>query len=523
MDAEGLLDNFEKIASAPDGVGRLRELILQVAVHGKLVQQDPSEGSARDVLKSIAKSGEVDRAAAIDVFPTDLNSIPASWEWVRLRDVTRFDIGRTPKTKVSEYWSADGVPWVSIADMPAGGTVTATKKRVSRKAVEEVFKTPAAGVGTLLMSFKLTIGKVALLGVSAFHNEAIVSLRPRFPELRDYLFKILPVVARGGKTKNAIKGKTLNKASLGALPIPFPPLAEQRRIVARVEKLTALCDELEARQERRKAVRKAAQTSALEALSSADGPHAFARAWDRVRANWEALTAHPDSIPPLRQAILQLAVQGKLLKQDPKDRPASSILAALNAEDDESSRTSSRSRTTSTALSAEELAFLAPPGWTWARFGDIADIAGGVTKGRNLAGRRLVSWPYLRVANVQAGYLDLARMKEIEIPVEELERYELHPGDVLLTEGGDWDKLGRSAVWQGEISPCAHQNHVFRARPRSADLQSDWLSPIHKLPTWSRLFSELREADHKSRVHKYDTAQGLPRSDSTRLRAGPDS
>src|ERR1051326_1539430 len=91
----------------------------------------------------------------------------------------------------------------------------------------------------------------------------------------------------------------------------------------------------------------------------------------------------------------------------------------------------------------------------------VCDIVSGVTKGRKLDGRETATFPYLRVGNVQADHLDLSIIKEIEIPPDELEQYRLIPGDVLLTEGGDWDKLRRSAIWTGKIENCIHQNDIF--------------------------------------------------------------
>src|SRR5688572_25654056 len=88
---------------------------------------------------------------------------------------------------------------------------------------------------------------------------------------------------------------------------------------------------------------------------------------------------------------------------------------------------------------------------------DLADLATGVAKGRKLAGRDTVTVPYLRVANVQAGHIDLSEVKQIQVLPEDVARYALRPGDVLMTEGGDPDKLGRGGVWDGSISPCIHQ------------------------------------------------------------------
>ncbi|MBI5354258.1 MAG: restriction endonuclease subunit S [Chloroflexi bacterium] len=96
--------------------------------------------------------------------------------------------------------------------------------------------------------------------------------------------------------------------------------------------------------------------------------------------------------------------------------------------------------------------------------GETADIASGVTKGQNYNGRKTVEVPYLRVANVQDGYLDLSVIKTIQALPSEIEELRLKPGDVVMTEGGDFDKLGRGAIWRGEIENCIHQNHIFRVR-----------------------------------------------------------
>lgn len=109
---------------------------------------------------------------------------------------------------------------------------------------------------------------------------------------------------------------------------------------------------------------------------------------------------------------------------------------------------------------------------------DISEIVSGVTKGRKLAGKSTVFVPYLRVANVQDGYLDLTEIKDIEVLPSDIEKYALQKGDVLLTEGGDPDKLGRGAVWNGQISKCIHQNHIFRVRVNGEYLVPEYLSAL---------------------------------------------
>ena len=109
------------------------------------------------------------------------------------------------------------------------------------------------------------------------------------------------------------------------------------------------------------------------------------------------------------------------------------------------------------------------------RLDDITDIQGGIAKGKKVSGKETRSLPYLRVANVQRSALNLSEIKEIEIAEEEVERYLVRRRDLLITEGGDWDKVGRTAIWDGRIEPMAHQNHVFRARLILREQNERWL------------------------------------------------
>ncbi len=119
-----------------------------------------------------------------------------------------------------------------------------------------------------------------------------------------------------------------------------------------------------------------------------------------------------------------------------------------------------------------------PKRWPVARLDAVSNIQSGVTKGRNYNGHKTVAVPYMRVANVQDGHLVLDEIKEIEVLPDEVDRFRLLPGDVLLTEGGDFDKLGRGAVWRGEIATCIHQNHIFRVRLNPESMIPEFLSTL---------------------------------------------
>jgi type I restriction enzyme S subunit len=267
----------------------------------------------------------------------------------------------------------------------------------------------------------------------------------------------------------------LNLGDLQTIALPFPPLAEQHRIVAKVDKLMALCDRLEGAREQREATRNRLAAASL-ALLNAPAPATFQDDARFALDTLSALATRPDQIKQLRQTILNLAVRGKLVPQNLNDEPASELLNRLKKSQVAAyAREDLRARPPIVKLSRENLWFDIPHSWAFASFDDLFVIISGVTKGQKIPVHEAIEVPYLRVANVQRGYLDLAVTKTIIVRKSDEERYALHHGDILMTEGGDWDKLGRAAIWHEEVPGCIHQNHVFRVRPPSDEVLPEWV------------------------------------------------
>lgn len=289
-------------------------------------------------------------------------------------------------------------------------------------------------------------------------------------------------------TRSAQAG--FNKGDLAAINFPLPPLAEQRRIIAKVDELMALCDRLEAARAAREATRDRLAAASLARLNTPNS--ATFQADARFALNTlPALTTRPDQIKQLRQTILNLAVRGKLVPQDPKDEPASELQNCLKkAQIAACSAEGLRARPPVTKLSRAEMWFEFPESWSLSAFDDLFVIISGVTKGQKIAAHEAVDVPYLRVANVQRGHLDLAVIKKITVRRDDEERYALQRGDVLMTEGGDWDKLGRAAIWREEIPGCIHQNHIFRVRPPSSEISSEWVTTYANSPLGRAFFED---------------------------------
>ena len=247
----------------------IKKSVLQEAIQGKLVPQIAEEGTAQELLEQIkvekqklVKEGKLKKSVLNDsvIFRGDDNKyyeqigancnditdeipfdLPYNWCWCRFSNIVFMTIGKTPARGEQTYWIYGKYNWVSISDMVDGGTISTTKEKVSDLAVKEIFSAPISEKGSLLMSFKLSIGKTSILDIDAYHNEAIITIRPVIDKeyaMRNYLFKVLPLIANLGDSKDAIKGKTLNSKSLANLLIPLPPLQEQQRIIEQINLLS---------------------------------------------------------------------------------------------------------------------------------------------------------------------------------------------------------------------------------------------------------------------------------------------
>lgn len=334
-----------------------------------------------------------------------MTAVPAGWTTEPFSSVATYSAGRTPARARAAYWSGDSAryPWVAISDMDEYGHVSETKEMVTEQALQEVFRGRVVPAGTLLMSFKLTIGRVATLGVPAFHNEAIIAIYPREDVDQRYLGYFLSHFDYSELQDRAIKGQTLNQDKIDRIPVLLPPADER----------TAIADVL-----------------------------------DLVRRGIRAEERGENVAREMKQVAMHNIFTCGLRSEAQKETEFGPV----------------------------------PSNWRIADLADVATVQTGVAKGRALRDAEVVEVPYLRVANVQDGHLDLREMKRITIRTSEIERYRLEPGDVVLTEGGDFDKLGRGFVWNGEVPGCVHQNHVFAVRTDRDVLVPTFLAYLAQSP-----------------------------------------
>jgi type I restriction enzyme S subunit len=461
MTLETFFEKFELFADAPGAVGKMRELVLELAVQGRLIAQGANDEPAIKQLERIAAkkagSGRVARVKAgrsERSLPEEAEThVPNGWQKVPLAELVTVLNGRA--------YSKDELLTAGTPVLRVGNLFTSKHWYYSDLELEP---DKYCETGDLIFAWSASFGPFIWQGPKVIYHYHIWKLELHSDADLDkgYLYWFLQ--NRTQEIKRAGHGVSMlhmTKEKMEKLDVMVPPLAEQKRIVAKVDELMALCDRLEAQQQEREARHAVLARASLARFADAPTP-----------ANLEFLFHRSYAISPaeLRKCILTLAVQGKLVSQDPSDEPANDCLARLGL------------KSTAVSLGDNSDDESLPATWARVRFEDIALVAGGVTLGRKLGDRKTVVLPYLRVANVKRGEVELSVLKEVSIAEDEIQRYALLENDILMTEGGDWDKVGRAAIWRAEIPVCLHQNHVFRARMRSAEIAPFWFERYFNSP-----------------------------------------
>ena len=476
MDAKQFLAEFGHIANAPGGVARLRELILHLAVSGDLVRTE-SPVDASPLLEEIALQKR-DHPEKKKVVPSQAPvsraavRAPSHWSVCRLGDIAlTITGGGTPSKSHSAYWNGD-IPWASVKDLKDFKYLDGTEQHIT----EDGLKNSSSNLippGRIIVCTRMGLGKVAINRVAMAINQDLKALE--LPEQVSLDFFLILYKTREVKgTGTTVAG--IRQDQLLALPIALPPTEEQFRIVAKVDELMALCDQLEAQQQDRRKLQNALRQSTLQALAGAQSPHELQDSWQRLQASFELLFSEPEDVDDVLAELKNLAVRGLLANASsttPDLDQVKADCARLRAQYIDAG-IMRRQKLVGTA----ECETSYPAHWAVTAFDEVAVVIGGVTKGRDLRGKQVVVCPYLAVANVQRGYFKLDALKSIEIAADELAKYRVQEGDLLITEGGDWDKVGRTAIWRGEVENCLHQNHVFKARVPSEYLLKQWVELV---------------------------------------------
>ncbi|WP_130940232.1 restriction endonuclease subunit S [Klebsiella variicola] len=354
------------------GIKKLRELILELAVRGKLVPQDPNDEPASELLKRIAaekaelvKQGKIKKQKPLpgireEEKPFDL---PVGWEWVRFGSIYEMEYGNNlPQEKRSnsgEYnvYGSNGIV----------GTHN-----------EACIKSPCIVIGRKGSAGALNLSDQAACWVT---DVAYSTIPPSAMNL-EFVFIQFHTLGLDTLGKGIKPG--LNRNDAYNLTIAIPPQSEQKAIVSKVNELMSLCDQLEQYSLTSLDAHQQLVETLLTTLISSQNADELAENWARISEHFDTLFTTEASIDALKQTILQLAVMGKLVPQDPNDEPASELLKRIAKEKVQLVKDGKmKKQKPLPPISDEEKPFVTPNNWEWVRFGEIGEIKGGGTPSKN--------------------------------------------------------------------------------------------------------------------------------------------
>ena len=359
----------------PYGIKKLRELILELAVRGLLVPQNPNDEPASVLLEKIAaekeqliKNKKIKKPKKLDAIKDieKFGKLPLGWEFVRLNDLGEWGAGATPRRGSSELYGGD-IPWFKSGEL-VGDYISTSEETVTEEALKKASLRYNKAGDVLLAMYGATIGKTSILEVPATTNQAVCACTPFTGFSNIYLLTLLKAfrpkfisMGAGGAQPNISREKII------ATVIALPPQTEQPRIVAKVDELMALCDQLEQQTETSLLAHQTLVETLLNTLLNAD-QNSFDPAWERIAQHFDVLFTTEHSIDQLKQTILQLAVMGKLVPQDQNDEPASVLLEKIAAEKEQLIKNKViKKQKPLPPIGDDEKPFELPKGWEWVR------------------------------------------------------------------------------------------------------------------------------------------------------------
>lgn len=479
-----LTDNLPLLSGAPNGIKKLRELILELAVRGKLVPQNPNDRPIEPLLNAsrIARTkamaeGKIkkEKSAAEIIAEEQPFKLPNGWVWCRIVDTGDYINGLAFKPS---DWSGSGRPIIRIQNLSGRNSEFNRTER-------EVDASIIVNEGDILVSWSATLDTYIWSGEQGVLNQHIFRVSPSKLVFEQYLYWLLKWTIRILADSDHAHGLVMahiNRGPFLAQPVGIPPLEEQKRIVEKVVELMALCDRLEAQQSDAESAHARLVQALLDSLTQASDATDFAASWKRLAEHFHTLFTTEPSIDTLKQTLLQLAVMGKLAPQDLSEDSTS--FHSFGAE--------------APKLADEKIALYSVPfQWRWINLCDLLeegrDISYGVIKLGTEPKQGGV--PTLRCSDVKPGYIDLRGVRRVAPDIEQdYVRTRLRGGEILINIRGT---LGGVAVVDKKLAGYNVAREVAVV-PLNPKLNAQYLSiAMQSSYFWQRINQQLRGIAYK--------------------------
>jgi type I restriction enzyme S subunit len=461
------------------GVKKLRELILELAVRGKLVPQDPNDEPASELLKKIVaektrliKEGKIKKQKPLPPISDDEKpfNLPNGWDWLCWAEILAYDnaaFKRGPfgSSLTKSMFISEGYK-VYEQYCPINDDCSFERYYITDEKFNEL-KGFAVKEGDFLVSCTgATLGRITQVPSNfkeGIINQALLRVRINNTYIDSAFFKLLfrsPYFQKSifANSKGSAIPNVKGVADLKVMLVPFLPFKEQQRIVAKVDELMVLCDQLEAQTEASIDAHKTLLEVLLTTLTDAKDADELNDNWQTISQHFDLLFTTQASIDQLKQTILQLAVMGKLVKQDPKDEPASKLLERIATEKQQLIKDGKiKKQKPLPPITDEEKPFELPSGWEWAYLNSLLpQFQNGASSRGDKDGKDVI---VLRLADIKNWKISLNDTRTLEIAEETIKRYSLKKGDVLIIRvNGSADIVGRFITCESDLDTiyCDH-------------------------------------------------------------------
>jgi type I restriction enzyme S subunit len=443
---DSLERHFDTAFAAPDGIKKLRELILTLAMQGKLVAQDPNDPSASQLLKEIeaekkrlVKEGKIKTPKPLpEIKPEEVPyALPQGWEWVRLIEIGYWALGSGLPHSIQGGMDQE-ILLCKVSDMNLQGNekyILVSNNSVSQETARE-FKLSISEPETIIfpkIGGAIATNKRRILRTRTVIDNNCLGITPYSAMSLEWTYRLL-LSFDFAKYQTGTSVPAISQGTIGELVIGLPPIEEQHRIVAKIDQLMARCDELEKLRDEREQKRRSVHTAALKQLLDAQAGDSFADAWQFITQHFGEFYAVRENVTELRKAILQLAVMGKLAPQNSNDPPASQLLKAIEAEKKRLVKGGKiKAPKPLPEIKPEEAPYALPQGWEWVRLGEISEINGGFAfKSSNYVddGVRVV-----RISDFDEQGFKNDKIVRYSYS-KELKNYQLEPDNILMAMTG---------------------------------------------------------------------------------------
>ncbi|EBX8442072.1 restriction endonuclease subunit S [Salmonella enterica] len=483
------------------GIKKLRELILELAVRGKLVPQDPNDEPASELLKHIAaekaelvKQGKIKKQKPLPEISEEEKpfELPAGWEWARLGVLCKklTDGSHNPPKD-----AGNGYPMLSSQNIQDGYIDIENPSRyVSEDDFEKENARTLVQKNDVLLTIVGSIGRSAVvLDDKSFVLQRSVAVidTSLYSHFLSNFFKAITAqnyfIENGKGT--AQKGIYLGQLSL--MLIPVPSLGEQKRISDRLNELMILCDQLEQHSLTSLDAHQQLVETLLTTLTDGQNADELAENWARISEHFDTLFTTEASIDALKQTILQLAVMGKLVPQDPNDEPASELLKRIAQEKAQLVKDGKiKKQKSMLPASNNKKEFEIPMNWVWTTLPELgAQFQNGLSSRGSTSGESTI---VIRLADIQNGEISHNNMRELKITKEMQEKYKLSENDILIIRvNGSSDIVGRFILNQESLSYCYCDHFIRMNFSCTKAINENYLKNIANSPFIRKKIEEL--------------------------------